>query len=94
MSSIDVEEANAMIAADERRITSRYASNVASFALNVAIMLVVAYYADVKWVTATGFGLLIATIGAQDARGFDIAVRINRTNHLLRDLMIVIGKRS
>ena len=52
MASIDVEEANIMIATDEERIKARYKNNVGAAVLNIAVMLGVAYEFDVKWVVA------------------------------------------
>jgi hypothetical protein len=88
MPSEPLREAAAGIQADEERIKSRYKNNIVAGVINVAIMLAAAYELELKWVVAIGFGLTIMTIGAQDARYFDIATRIARTNILLRDLFI------
>jgi hypothetical protein len=96
MGSIDVEEANIGIRLDEERIGNRYKpwNNFWPIVGSFAIMFGVAHYADIKWVVATGFALLITIHAEQDVRHFDVAVRIARTNLLLRDLMIVLSKRT
>jgi hypothetical protein len=57
-------------------------------------MLGVTYQFELKWVVGFGFGILIMVIVMQDARYFDIATRISRTNSLLRDHTIIRGHRS
>ena len=81
-------EATVGIEVDEAKIRNRYQSNLLAATINIAIMLGAAYELELKWVVAIGFGLLIATTGAQDARYFEIATRIARTNVLIRDFLV------
>jgi hypothetical protein len=94
MADIDVEEANIMIAQDEERIKRRYSHNTLSAILNFGIILAAAYLGDLKWTVAIGLASIAAMVGAQDARRFDLAVRIARTNSLLRDHMIIRGRKD
>jgi hypothetical protein len=95
MASLDVEGTNVGIHEDEQRIGNRYRylNGFLPVAGGSAIIFGAAEYADIKWVVATGFALVIGAFAGQDVRNFDIAVRTARTNLLLRDIIFMLPKR-
>lgn len=63
----------------------------------IATMLLlfgVAYYADTKWVVASGFTLLIYSVLAYDGRLHDLCVRLRRTNLLLAEIQEAVEKQN
>ena len=90
-----VEYANQMICQDEERIKHRYGTlGGVWYSLGaVTPIFVVAYFEDTKWTVAVGLATIAIALIGQDARNFDIATRIARTNTFLRDLMIIQTER-
>lgn len=67
---------------DERVIGKGYTHAVGMLAV---IPLVVAYFADTKWVMASGLAVLIPMTNEAGGRLHDLCIRLRRTNLILRD---------
>jgi hypothetical protein len=71
---------------DEQRISNYYKLHLWGSLFLAAVMLVAAYFLELKYVIAAGFGILIWGVGALDGRLYDLAVRSRRAVTFLRRL--------
>ena len=70
---------------DERFIAKGYQPEWWYLIARIGILGATAYSADVKWVTAVGFVLVLETVRGLDGRFVDICTRLRRTNKLLSE---------
>ena len=73
----------ASIGEDEQKIGTAYQTWLTPVLMLVPF--VVAQYADVKWVIATGIAILAVQQHEAGGRLHDLCIRVRRTNILLRD---------
>lgn len=73
----------ANMAEDEQKIGSAYQTWLGPILL--AAPLIIASFADTKWVVATGFAVLLVQQHEAGGRLHDLCIRLRRTNVLLRD---------
>lgn len=71
---------------DEANIGQFYRSNFLHVAWFVVPVALTAYFADLKWTLVAATAAVVVCLTSQECRLYDLIIRTQRTNKLLRQL--------